>query len=234
MKDIYIISELCGQWGGSIRRAEQMILQSKMFGADAVKVQLYDTYRMPGSHREKWEYLNMSLETFLHLKEFSENLNIDFFASAFHKDLYEWTKDCPYAKIASMMLEFNPELCDDIVSSGKKVFCSLGKWDNPGLPFDAGNVEYMHCVPKYPHTDLEALKSMPNEFIYPLTGYSDHSVGIDACCVAVTRGATVIEKHFTINHGLQSETEGAHSCSMDFEQLKSLRNFCDLYLCNVQ
>jgi len=33
----YIISELCGQWGGSVRRAEQMILQSKMGGADAVK-----------------------------------------------------------------------------------------------------------------------------------------------------------------------------------------------------
>ena len=42
MSRVYIISELCGQWGGSIKRAEQMILQSKVGGADAVKVQLWD------------------------------------------------------------------------------------------------------------------------------------------------------------------------------------------------
>ena len=63
MKEIYIISELCGQWGGSIRKAEQMILQSKMGGANAVKVQLYDTYRMEGENRELWEYLSMTIET---------------------------------------------------------------------------------------------------------------------------------------------------------------------------
>ena len=38
MSKIYIVSELCGQWGGSVERAEQMILQSKMGGASAVKV----------------------------------------------------------------------------------------------------------------------------------------------------------------------------------------------------
>ena len=69
---VYIISELCGQWGGSVRRAEQMILQSKMGGADAVKVQLYDTYRMPGENREKWEYLSMNRDNFKRLKEFAD------------------------------------------------------------------------------------------------------------------------------------------------------------------
>ena len=82
MKDVYIISELCGQWGGSVERAEQMILQSKMAGANAVKVQLWDTYRMLGDNRELWEYLSMTKEQFLRLKEFADRLNIDFFASA--------------------------------------------------------------------------------------------------------------------------------------------------------
>ena len=49
----YIISELCGQWGGSISRAKQMIDQSKDGGANAVKVQLWDTYKMPGYNRQK-------------------------------------------------------------------------------------------------------------------------------------------------------------------------------------
>ena len=75
----YIISELCGQWGGSVERAEQMILQSKMAGANAVKVQLWDTYRMLGDNRELWEYLSMTKEQFLRLKKFADKLNIDFF-----------------------------------------------------------------------------------------------------------------------------------------------------------
>ena len=68
---VYIISELCGQWGGSVKRAEQMILQSKIAGADAVKVQLWDTYKLPGENREKWEYLSMTKDQLKRLYEFS-------------------------------------------------------------------------------------------------------------------------------------------------------------------
>ena len=39
MTKTYIISELCGQWGGSMSRAKEMINQSKTGGANAVKVQ---------------------------------------------------------------------------------------------------------------------------------------------------------------------------------------------------
>jgi sialic acid synthase SpsE len=230
LKEIFIISELCGQWGGSVRRAEQMILQSKMFGADAVKVQLYDTYRMPGENRHKWEYLNMDYDTFHHLEKFAEKHDIIFFASAFHEDMYHWTLNCKFDKIASMVLGFNPELCTKIVKSGKYVLCSLGKWDGGAYPFEDKNVRYMHCVPKYPHEPEEAVELMPATFAHPLIGYSDHSIGIEACCEAIRRGAIVIEKHFTTDHNLQSSTEGAHTCSMNWEELSELRKFCDLHM----
>ena len=105
MSSVYIISELCGQWGGSVERAEQMILQSKMGGASAVKVQLYDTYRMPGENRERWEYLSMTRDQFTRLKEYSDSLNIDFFASAFHADRFSWLleSDIRINKIASSL-----------------------------------------------------------------------------------------------------------------------------------
>lgn len=227
-KGVYIISELCGQWGGSVKRAERMILQSKMFGADAVKVQLYDTYRMPGENRERWEYLNMNREVFYHLKKYSSTQNITFFASAFNEDLHEWTDDCPIDKIASMLIDFNPNLCQKIIKTGKPVLCSLGKWNGERFPFNEKNIKYLHCVCKYPHTKEEAIESMPKLFTAPLIGYSDHSIGIEACCEAVRRGAKIIEKHFTTDHRLQSSTEGAHACSMNFEELRQLRNFCDL------
>ena len=227
---VYIISELCGQWGGSVRRAEQMILQSKLAGADAVKVQLWDTYRMPGSDRELWDHLSMSRDQFLGLKEFADRLNIDFFASPFHRDRFNWITDAGIKinKIASSMLEWDIEFCQDMVGDGMLTYCSLGKWDNRLVyPFKNSNVKYFHCVAKYPHSEEEAIELMPEKFDDVLIGYSDHSIGIDACKEAVRRGATVIEKHFTTNKKLQCKTESAHVCSMTMNDLRNLRDFCD-------
>ena len=226
---VYIISELCGQWGGSVRRAEQMILQSKLAGADAVKVQLYDTYRMPGENREIWEHLSMTKEQFLRLKSFADNLHIDFFASAFHRDRFQWILDAgiDINKIASMSLGHDFELCQEMVNTKIKTYCSLGGWDKEEYPFDSDNVEYFHCVSKYPHTLEEALELMPSEFDDRLVGDSDHVIGIEACKEAVLRGAKVIETHFTTDKKLQSKTEGAHTCSMVMNELRQLRDFCD-------
>ena len=85
----------------------------------------------------------------------------------------------------------------------------------------------MHCVSKYPHERNEAFKLLPEKFEGSLLGYSDHSIGIDACVEAVKRGANYIEKHFTIDQSLQCRTESAHVCSMDFKELSQLRIECD-------
>jgi N,N'-diacetyllegionaminate synthase len=229
---VYIISELCGQWGGSVRRAEQMILQSKLGGADAVKVQLYDTYRMPGDNRERWEYLSMTRDQFLRLYEFANKLNIDFFASAFHKDRFEWIRetDIKINKIASSLVRDNYEFCQEMIASEMLTYCSLGAWDVDSFPypFDDPNVKYMHCVSKYPHSFEEALQEMPQTFDGSLlVGYSDHTTGINACKVACARGATVLEKHFTTSRALQRKTESAHVCSMLMSELEHLRTFTE-------
>ena len=108
-------------------------------------------------------------------------------------------------------------------------FVSLGKWnDKENLPFDNKNVKYFHCVAKYPHNFDEALTLMPEKFSEKgIIGYSDHSLGIDACIESVKRGARIIEKHFTIDKTLQCSTESAHICSMDFAELSQLRVQCD-------
>ena len=226
---VYIVSELCGQWGGSVRKAEQMILQSKLAGADAVKIQLWDTYRMPGENREQWEYLTMSRRQFKRLQNFSKKLNIDFFASPFHKDRFDWVlkSNVKINKIASSMLEWDLDLCKEMVDTGIKTYCSLGKWPNKQMPFDNKNVLYLHCYAKYPHSYDEAIEKMPEKFENNLVGYSDHSIGIDACVEAVKRGATVLEKHFTLDHTLQCSTESAHICSMNYEELCNLRKEID-------
>jgi len=87
----------------------------------------------------------------------------------------------------------------------------------------------MHCICEYPHHYKRAMELMPIEFESPMEGYSDHCIGIEAAKEAVRRGAVYIEKHFTTNHNLECRTEGAHLCSMDYDELRNLRNFCDEY-----
>lgn len=225
----YIISEICGQWGGSIRKAEQMMLQSKMMGADAIKVQLFDTYKMPGQNRELWEYLSMKKEVFFRLADYAEKLHIDFFASAFDEERYNWIleRELKINKIASSLIEIDPNLCKKMVDSGMKTFFSLGKWESSALPFDNDNITYFHCIAKYPHTYEEAIKTMPASFEGKMTGFSDHSLGIDAAKESIRRGASYVEKHFSLDKNAQSRTEGAHSCSMDMNDLKDLRFYSD-------
>ena len=230
MREVKIISELCGQFGGSQRRAEQMILQSKMGGADYVKVQLYDTYKMSGENRDLWEYLDIDEEMLARLSSFACNMNIGMFASAFQKDKYDLIKKSqawPINKIASSLLIDNMSLCKEIVADGITTLCSLGKWKDKEYPFKDDNVIYMHCVCEYPHTYERAIELMPAKFEGQLLGYSDHSVGIEACKEAIRRGAIWIEKHYTTDKELQCKTEGAHWCSMDYNELVELRNFGD-------
>ena len=171
----------------------------------------------------------MTKEQFLRLKEFSDRLNIDFFASAFHEDRFNWIleSNIKVNKIASSLPVDDYELCKKMVDTGMLTYCSLGKWKNDALPFENENVKYFHCVSKYPHTRQEGMVLLPKRFDDKLVGYSDHTVGIEVCKEAVLRGVKIIEKHFTTDHALQSDTEGAHTCSMNMEQLAELRNFCE-------
>ena len=55
-------------------------------------------------------------------------------------------------------------------------------------------------------------------------GYSDHTIGISAAIFAISRGANIIEKHYSNNKSMNISTEMAHVCSMDGNDLKLLRN----------
>jgi sialic acid synthase SpsE len=224
---MYLISELHGQYSGDLNVAEQMILQSKMFGAHAVKVQLYDPMRLNNNQRH--QYLSLSFDDLKRLKEYADSLRIDFFASFFDQERLEWCLklDLPVLKIASLALHRYPELCKEAVATGKRTLISLGMydWQSQGVPFEARNVEYLYCVAKYPAT-LEDVE-MPDFEASFFAGYSDHTVGTTACMVAIARGARIIEKHLTLSHSLQKDTEKAHACGMTFEELRTIRTFWD-------
>ena len=227
---MYLIAELCGQHGGSLRRLEQMALQVKMAGGDAVKLQLYDTYKMPGENRERWEYLDISFDNLKKFKQYCDHLHLDLFASFFDEERLQWCLDLNfnYLKIASFVLHEWPELVTKTINTNRQVLVSLGMhdWKTNGIPYEAHNVKYLHCVPRYPGT-LEDQK-MINFQNHPFfVGYSDHTPGITAVCTAITQGAKIIEKHYTTSKSLQQDTEKGHFCAMDQQELMNIRTFSD-------
>jgi N-acetylneuraminate synthase len=80
----------------------------------------------------------------------------------------------------------------------------------------------LHCTTQYPAEldilNLKAIKLIADKFGLPV-GYSDHSAGILASTVAVALGATVIEKHFTLDKTLEGPD---HEASLDPTELKAM------------
>lgn len=225
-RSVKIIAEIHPQHLGSIYEAERMILQSKFNGADYVKVQLYSSEKLFNNSERK--FLEFSKNEFLHLSGYAKNIGIELFASIFDEERVDWCEEAGVSiyKIASRSVD-DKSLCEKIIKLKKPVIISLGMYDfkNKKLPYENENISYLYCVSKYP-TNLQEI-DMPDFENSFFTGYSDHTVGIGACIYAVSRGATIIEKHFSNNKSMGVETQMAHICSMDENDLKKLREISD-------
>tara|TARA_E500000331_G_scaffold355916_1_gene412679 strand:+ start:471 stop:1181 length:711 start_codon:yes stop_codon:yes gene_type:complete len=223
---VKIIAEIHPQHRGSINEIKRMILQCKISGADIVKVQLYDGKKLFNNDDRK--YLEISKDELAEINDYCKNIDIELSASIFNLSRVDWCEELNFKtyKIASRTVE-DKELCEKIISLNKKVIISLGMYDyeKKGIPFEGENLEYLYCISKYP-TNLKDIK-MPNFENSFFSGYSDHTIGIGASIFAVSKGAKIIEKHFSNNKSLNIATEMAHVCSMDQEDLKLLRNLVD-------
>jgi sialic acid synthase SpsE len=217
---MYIISEISPQFHGNEQVAEQMILQSKMAGADAIKVQLYTATQF-GSERA---YLEMPFDQLERLKKYADSLNIDLFATPFTFDRLDWCVklDLPFMKVAARMHQEMPELTSEIMKVGKPTFVSIPAETDPNTIEQFGHATYFHCIVQYP-TRIDEFE-IPDFHNSIFSGVSDHSIGIAGSLYAAAHGATHLEKHFTLDHAFQFNTEKAHVGSMNADQLAQIKN----------
>ena len=119
----------------------------------------------------------------------------------------------PFFKVASMDLNHHL-LLKKISSKGKPIVLSTGfssiseirdaikviKKENTKT-----RVSLLHCISAYPPEDkninLHNITSLHNKFKIPI-GFSDHTIGVSASLGAISNGAAIIEKHFTLNKNL--------------------------------
>jgi pseudaminic acid synthase len=217
---MFVISEIFPQHGGSLAVAEPMILQSKMAGADAIKVQLY-TGTQFGAERA---YLELSKDGLKRLRDYAENIGIPLFATPFTMERLDWCLelDLPYLKVAARMHKEFPELTAAIMSHKKPTFVSIPSDTNPDEIEKHDHAIYLYCVVKYP-TRVDEF-SMPDFSKSIFHGISDHTLGNAGALFAAAHGAKYLEKHFTLRKSFQYETEKAHLGSMDMQDLMDIKN----------
>ena len=189
----------------------ELIKQAKYSGADIVKFQL-------GWRSGKGEINNYDYKTLKKLKDWSEEFEIELMFSVFNIEALKMVKklNIKRIKIASRTLIEEFEVVKKAVSTGKQTFISLGMWDKKDVPIkNKKNISYLYCVSKYP-TEIKDLKNFPKNFHKSnYSGYSDHSIGIETSLIAISRGASIIEKHFTLDKSDTTIRDHALSATPD-------------------
>lgn len=223
-----IIAEIGQNHNGDMDLAIELIHAAKENGADVAKFQLYDAKVLfPKENNEWYEYnckTELRTEQLHYLVEECQKAGIEFMSSAFDVERVAWLEEVGVKrhKIASRSI-LHTELIQAIASTGKPIIASLGFWNGPNLPkIDSSSpVHFLYCVPKYP-TPLSDLNLKEVDFNNKYSGFSDHTVGITAALVAFSRGAQIVEKHFTLDKSMYGPD---HMCSMTPDELKELHNF---------
>jgi len=235
---ITIIAEIGINHNGDMSLAAEMVHTAKKCGADVAKFQIYVPERVLDLERpnikKHWDTIKAAELTFKQvcdLKCLCAVEGIEFFASVFHPDRVEWTEKIGMKryKIASRSI-YDKVLAKAIAATGKPIIMSWG-WHTleKGYPvlsdYPAAwrRTKRLYCVSKYP-TLLEELDFHENTFRGRYSGFSDHTIGITASVVAMSLGATIIEKHFTLSRDLPGCDQ---SCSIEPAELQQLCNMRD-------
>jgi len=231
---IEIIAEIGINHNGDMELAKEMIETAKAVGADVVKFQIYDPEMLLDKEvftPDDWEAILASRLTrrqVLFLNQVCEREQIEFMASVFDLERIKWTEEIRMKryKIASRSV-FDEELCLNIIGINKPVIVSDGILYTtvnpiPSYFIKSSNVRWLYCVAKYPARLADIDFGMMKLSMY--SGFSDHTIGTSAAKVAMSLGARIIEKHFTMDKTLPGPD---HICSADPEELLEICRFRD-------
>lgn len=191
------IAEIGMNYNNNFDLCFEMIKQAKNSGANFAKFQL-------GWRDKEGEINQISEEKIALLHDWGEYFDINILFSIISEDAFKKiVKFNPkFLKIASRTIKDNPNLSKNLLDVGVPTFCSLGMWNESKPPYDLNdqnNLFYLWCKSKYPCHPIDMV-DLPKTFSNTIyTGYSDHTIGIETCLIALSRGAAIIEKHFTLD-----------------------------------
>ena len=248
MNRTFIIAEIGVNHNNNMALAKKMISAAKKAGADAVKFQTFNTeefvtrktpkvkyqkkYTNPkSSHFDMIKSLELSKSNHKVIKNFCVKKKINFLSTPYDINSAKFLKKlgCKIFKTASADI-VDLELHAYLAKTKKKVLISTGMSNLEEInqcvkiykKYSNNNYVLLHCVSNYPCSlkslNLKAI-SLIKERFKTKVGYSDHSNGNLAAVASVVLGASVVEKHFTINRGLPGPDQKASSTPNEFSKM---------------
>jgi N,N'-diacetyllegionaminate synthase len=223
----YFIAEAGLNHNGDVNIAKKIIDAAKNAGANAVKFQTFQTEKFVTKQNQYFNiFKNAELpySDFDELNEYSKEKDITFFSAPFDVESADYLNkiNVPCFKIASSDLT-NIPLIKKIAKMKKPMIISTGASTMKEVE-EAVNTCYvegndqillLHCIASYPtpydEVNLSAIDTMKKKFNHPV-GYSDNGEPTLVDLAAVSMGANIIEKHFTLDKKMDGPD---HSFSID-------------------
>ncbi len=238
-RPVYVIAEAGVNHNGRPALAEKLVRAAKAAGADAVKFQTFKAERLasarapqapyqrraaPARGGRQFEMLKaLELDAAAHrrLRDLCRKLRIDFLSSPFDEDSADMLDrlGVKLFKLPSGEITNRP-LIEHVARKGRPIILSTGMSDAAEVSAAVGWIEslsdapltLLHCVSQYPapidQVNLRAMDTLREAFGLPV-GYSDHTEGTDIAVAAAARGASVIEKHITLDRRLPGPDQRA-------------------------
>lgn len=243
-----IIAEIGLNHNGDINMAKELIAKANECGVNIVKLQTYSddgrvsqtaksakyadkTLQMEETTWEMFKRYQLSAEDHLELFDYAKDVGIPVISTPFDENSVDLLYDLGVEafKIASFDI-VNLTLLRFIASKQKPIILSTGMSSLADVEeaLDAiaiegnPNVVLLHCISSYPSSpldvNLKVINTLKQAFNVPV-GYSDHTIGNLIANVAISLGANVVEKHFTLNRHLEGPD---HILSADPNQMAQL------------
>ena len=235
-RNVFIVAEIGNNHEGDFGRAQELVRQAAASGVDAVKFQ---TFRTEGfvspvdpARTARLKSFELTFDQFAELAQLTRSLGKKFISTPLDLESARFlTGICDALKIASGDNDYWQliRLCAEtelplILSSGMTALnelCDVVTFvrdARPDRPFAV-----LHCTSSYPapaaQANLRAIPVLATALACEI-GYSDHTLGIDACTTAVALGARIIEKHFTLDKNLSAFRD--HQLSADAVEMREL------------
>ena len=251
---VLIVAEAGVNHNGDLGIARGLIEAAAGSGADLVKFQTFSADRLvtrqaplagyqigsgESDHYEMIQRLELSRADHEHLVAVCDQQGIGFFSTAFDAESATMLAELGQKrfKVPSGEID-NLPLLSHIGSYGYEVIISTGmaEMNEIGQAImvleetgtDRSLITVLQCTTAYPadfaEANLRAMLTMGREFKTRI-GYSDHTPGIEASVAAVALGATIIEKHLTLDRSLPGPDQNASLQPEEFKNLvRSIRN----------
>lgn len=239
-KKVLIVAEIGNNHEGKFDLAKELVRQAAEAGANAVKFQTFKTeHFVSPTEKDRFNRLKsfqLSYSQFEELSKIAGDLGLLFLSTPLDLESARFLNSLvPAFKIGSGESDFYP-LLEVIAQTKKPIILSCGLAEIERIAFAKAyitkiwretdctqSLALLHCISAYPTppaaVNLRAIRYLQQVFGCTV-GYSDHTLGIDTCLAAVAIGATIIEKHFTLDKNYSSFRD--HQLSADPTDLKLL------------